>query len=73
MNEEQLLVSQTVDRTIQHYQSQFNKHVHNHHMEDAISIGDELYEWINDLHSQDIIYCNPNDLRKLYRSLRRRK
>lgn len=66
---EQESVSNQVDMIMETYFDQFTNLVQQSRNDDAISIGDEVREWMREEFKDSILYFNTKELRKQYREL----
>lgn len=73
MKQEQKRVSKVVDHLLEHSFSRFQELLLDDRSDDAISIGDELYEWLRDVNSEEIIYTTAEDLLTLYNDAKRKQ
>lgn len=61
-------VSQQSDQILLHMQDRFQDLVSNQQMDDAISIGDEFFEWIRQDPDEVFLYFNEHELQQDYES-----
>lgn len=66
---EQESVCEQVDLIMETYFDQFTSLVSKGQNDDAISIGDEVREWMKEEFKDTILYYNTKELRKQYREL----
>ena len=69
--QEQHSVSDQVDESMLAYQDQFFHLLSNEQKDDAIAIGNEVQEWMNDLDNEVILFYNERELKQQYKDLRR--
>jgi len=70
-DQEQQSVSQQVDMIMESLQDQFFDLISNDNKDDAIAIGNEVQEWMNDLDKEVILFYNERELKQQYKELRR--
>lgn len=61
-------VSKQSDQILLYMQDRFQELVSNQQMDDAISIGDEFFEWIRQDPDEVFLYYNENELKEDYES-----